>query len=67
LSRIPTCPEEDDGEHYHGLVSEIFMLEGTMLREGICDKVTEFYRVHIAEEARIRLPIPFTSEFHLSL
>jgi hypothetical protein len=57
------CIVEYAKEHYYDLLSEIFMLDGKTLQEGISDKVKEFYGVSVVEKPRLYLA--FNSEFHL--
>jgi hypothetical protein len=48
--------------HYWDLLSEIFLLEGNELREGIHKRVEEFYKAPGMEPC---VALPYNSEFHL--
>lgn len=48
--KILENPGKNDEEHYHDLLSEVFMLGGRTLRDGISYKVREFYAVSVVKK-----------------
>jgi hypothetical protein len=60
--RILAFPMEDDEKYYWDTLSEIFLLEGNPLQEGIHKRVEEFHKVL---ERKTCVVLPYGSEFHL--
>jgi hypothetical protein len=55
---------EHDEKHYHDVLIVMFTLGGKTLREGIRDKVREFYAVHVVKKPY--LVQERNTEFYLS-
>ena len=62
--RILAFPIEGDEKHYWDILSEIFLLEGNGLQEGVHQRVEEFHKVFEMEPCVV---LPYGSEFHLKL
>lgn len=60
--RIMTFPTEGYEKYYWGILSEIFLLEGNELQEGIQKKVEEFHKASGMEPC---VALPYNSDFHL--
>jgi hypothetical protein len=60
--RILAFPIEGYKKHYWDILSEIFLLEGNGLQEGIHKRVEEFHKVLEMEPCVV---LPYRSEFHL--
>jgi hypothetical protein len=60
--RILAFPMEGYEKHYWDILSEIFLLEGNGLQEGIYKRVEEFHEVLEMEPCVV---LPYGSEFHL--